>query len=209
MDQKANDTFGSNAEDGTASSGTKAMGYGSSAGGMSTDATPGANFGHAGGIEGTRRTSAPGEELLGGTSDVGSDFSRSTETPLGLSRETLSDRFTTAKDKASDKAGELKSTLADKLESGAGKLRQRSGGGTPSYPSFSADGSTATVSGTNDLARVGEQVAGGMEKGADWLRNNDLNSMRDSVEKEVKANPGRSLLFAAVAGYLLGKAFRR
>ncbi len=206
MDQKTNDTFGSGAEGGTASSGTRGS-HESSAAGMSAGANPGANFGHAGGVEGSRRTSSSGEELFGGTTDTGSDSSRSTESPLGLSRETLSDRFATAKDKASDRAGELKSTLADKLESGAEKLRQRSG--TPAYTGFSADGSTATVAGTHDLARVGEQVAGGMEKSADWLRNNDLNSVKDSIEKEVKTNPGRSLLFAAVAGYVLGKAFRR
>lgn len=203
MDQKDNDTFGSSGEGDTASSGSRGMGQGSSAAGMSTGVSPGANFGHAGGLEGTRSTSSPGEETFGGTSDTGSDFSRVTEKPLGLSGETLSDRFATAK----DRAGELKSTLADKLQSGAGKLRERSG--TPSYTGFSADGSTATMGGTHDLARVGEQVAGGMEKSADWLRNNDLNSVKDSIEKEVKANPGRSLLFAAVAGYLLGKAFRR
>ncbi len=204
MDQKDNDTFGSSGEGGTASSGSRGMGQGSSAAGMSTGVSPGANFGHAGGLEGTRSASSPGEETFGGTSDTGSDFSSGTETPLGLSRETFRDRFATAK----DRAGELKSTFADKLQSGAGKLRERSGG-TPSYTGFSADGSTATVEGTHDLARVGEQVAGGMEKSADWLRNNDLNSVKDSIEKEVKANPGRSLLFAAVAGYLLGKAFRR
>ena len=152
MDQKTNDTFGSGAEGGTASSGTRGS-HESSAAGMSA----GANLGHAGGVEGSRGTSSSGEELFGGTTDTGSDFSRSTESPLGLSRETLSDRFATAKDKASDRAGELKSTLADKLESGAEKLRQRSG--TPAYTGFSADGSTATVAGTHDLARVGEPVS--------------------------------------------------
>ncbi|MGI9078940.1 MAG: hypothetical protein ACR2G6_16680 [Gemmatimonadaceae bacterium] len=208
MDQKANDSFGSNSEGGSASSETGSTGYGSSAAGMSTGGEPGANFGHAGGVEGSRSTSAPGEEMFGGTSDTGSDFSRSTETPLGLSSEKMSDRFATARDKAADRAGELKATLADKLESGAGRLRQRSGG-TPSYAGASAEGSTSSVAGTHDLARVGEKVAGGMERSADWLRNNDLDTMKDSIEKEVKANPGRSLLFAAVAGYLLGKAFRR
>ncbi|MBC7788648.1 MAG: hypothetical protein H7Z74_01770 [Anaerolineae bacterium] len=208
MDQKSNDTFGSNAESEAGSSGTTGTGYGSSAAGMSTGVTPGANFGHAGGVEGTRSTSAPGEEMFGGTSDTGSDFSRKAETPLGLSKERMSDRFATAKDKAVDRAGELKTTLADKLESGAGKLRQRSNV-TPAYAGASGEGSTSAASGTHELARVGEKVAGGMEMSADWLRNNDLNSMKESVEKEVKANPGRSLLFAAVAGYLLGKAFRR
>ena len=207
MDQKANDTFGSEAE-GSTSSGTAGTGYGSSAAGMSTGAAPGANFGHAGGVEGTRSSSASGEETFGGRSDIGSDFSRGMESTIGLSSEKMSDRFATAKDKAVDRAGELKATLADKLQSGAGKLRQRSGG-TPSYAGATTEGSTTSVSGTHELARVGEKVAGGMEMSADWLRNNDLNSMKESIEKEVKTNPGRSLLVAAVAGYLLGKAFRR
>jgi hypothetical protein len=48
-----------------------------------------------------------------------------------------------------------------------------------------------------------------MHSTADWLRNNDLDSMKNGVEQQVRSNPGRALLVAAVAGYLIGKVIRR
>jgi hypothetical protein len=48
-----------------------------------------------------------------------------------------------------------------------------------------------------------------MQSTADWLRDADLDSMREGVERQVKEHPGRSLLIAVGLGYLLGKAFSK
>ena len=48
-----------------------------------------------------------------------------------------------------------------------------------------------------------------MESSAEWLRDADVDKIKAGVEKQVKEHPGRTLLVALGAGYLLGKAFRR
>lgn len=105
-------------------------------------------------------------------------------------------------DAVREKAGQLKNTLADKLEAGAEKLRQNRGG------LATASGGTAVA--TDDrMAQIGDSVATGMKGTADWLRDADLESLKGDVEKQVKEHPARSLLIAAGIGYLLAKAFRR
>jgi len=96
----------------------------------------------------------------------------------------------------------LPAKLADGLQAGADALRQRR-----SAPS-SGSGVTALV---NDpaLAEISDSLATGMESGADWLRDADLDKLKTGVEKQVKEHPGRTLLVALGAGFLLGKILRR
>ena len=98
--------------------------------------------------------------------------------------------------------GGLPARLADGLQAGADALRQRR-----SAPN-SGSGVTALV---NDpaLAAVSDTLVTGMESSADWLRDADLDKLKTGVEKQVKEHPGRSLLVALGAGYLLGKILRR
>lgn len=106
--------------------------------------------------------------------------------------------------KVREKAGELKVTLADKLEAGAEKLRARSHGDA-SLAAAAAGGTAGAV--TDDrAAQVGDSVARGLQGAADFLREGDL---QESIERQVKEHPARSLLIAAGVGYLLGKALRR
>ena len=100
-----------------------------------------------------------------------------------------------------DKARELQSSLADRLDSGAEKIRQKK---TATLASATDSG---TVSATADtrMANVQDSVARGMNKSADWLRNGDLKA---DIERQVRENPGRTLLIALGLGYVLGKAFR-
>ena len=100
-----------------------------------------------------------------------------------------------------DKARGLQSNLADKLDAGAEKLRQRKQSSTLAGAAESA--SVAVVD--DRTANVQDSVARGMNKSADWLRNGDLKA---DIERQVKENPGRTLLIALGVGYLLGKAFR-
>ena len=102
-----------------------------------------------------------------------------------------------------DKAADIPSIIADGLEAGAKALRHN-------RPIGEAAGSTS-VAVTNDstITAVTDTLASGMQSSADWLREADLEKVKDGVEKQVKEHPARSLLIALGAGYLIGKAFRR
>jgi ElaB/YqjD/DUF883 family membrane-anchored ribosome-binding protein len=119
----------------------------------------------------------------------------------------VSDRFGKAKEKIGERAGELKTSLADKLEQGAEKLRQRSTSGGQ-YAGATGDGSVG-VSEHDKVHQLTDKVAGGMQTTADWVRNADMESVKTDIERQVKEHPARSLLVAVGLGYLLGKAFRR
>ena len=61
-------------------------------------------------------------------------------------------------------------------------------------------------------SRVGEatnQLAGGLQASADWLRDADIDGLKSGIERQVKDHPGRTLAVAVGLGYLLGKAFRK
>ena len=160
-----------------------------------------------------------GSSAFGGTSDVsGSSTSgfgaeaTGSEGTAGLAdrakdaaggaKERLSDVGSTVR----DRAGQAKNSLADALEAGAERLRNRGGqqlAGSTGY----GEGSVAPDGGR--VAEIGDRVAGGLQSSADWLREADLDGLRQGVEKQVRENPGRTLLIAVGLGYLLGKAFRR
>jgi len=106
-----------------------------------------------------------------------------------------------------DRAGNLKDSLADALDSGAERLRQRGG---PNAPLAGAtDGPSVAVEASNRMAPVTTKVAGGMEATAGWLRETDLDSVKTGIERQVKEHPGRTLLVAIGLGYLIGKAVRK
>jgi hypothetical protein len=110
---------------------------------------------------------------------------------------TVQDKFGQVK----DKARELQSTLADRLDAGADKLRQRK---SATLAGATDSGSMSTTA-DDRMANVQDSVARGMNKSADWLRNGDLKA---DIERQVRENPGRTLLIALGLGYVLGKAFR-
>jgi hypothetical protein len=124
------------------------------------------------------------------------------------------DAATSAKDRASDvgstvreRAGQAKNSLADALEAGAERLRNRGGGQQLAGSTGYGDTSVGTDGGS--VADLGQRVAGGLQTSADWLREADIDGLRQGVERQVRDNPGRTLLIAVGLGYLLGKAFRR
>jgi hypothetical protein len=103
------------------------------------------------------------------------------------------------------KASTIPALLADGLEAGAQALRQH----RPVSTEPAAAGSSVAVSKDSSVAAVTDTLASGMQSSADWLRDADLEKIRDGVEKQVKEHPARTLLVALGAGYLIGKAFRR
>jgi len=117
--------------------------------------------------------------------------------------EPVADGSTSARDKLSG----FKHTIADALESGADKLR-RQASNDAATTSTDAGGAFAIAS-ESRLGQTSNQVAGGMQSAADWIREADLDGLKTGIERQVKEHPGRSLAIAVGVGYLLGKAFRR
>ena len=152
-----------------------------------------------------------------GTADgyrVASTESATHEARTEHMKDAARDRLDDARERVGDAAERargwkqsLEQTLADRLEAGAGKLRERgsteSGMGTPAYATA---GGTSRAGAADRVDSVERKVAGGMEATADWLRNGDLQS---AVEEQARTNPTRTLLVALGVGYLLGKALRR
>ena len=141
------------------------------------------------GMAGTAPTSGQDFETSGGTdtTDRAKQVKANVDDKLG---------------RVKDKARELQSTLADRLDSGAEKLRQRGQRATLAGATGTAE---VDVASTERMTQVQDSVARGMHKSADWLRNGDLKA---DIERQVRDNPGRTLLIALGVGYLLGKAFR-
>jgi hypothetical protein len=131
----------------------------------------------------------------GGTS--GTTDGASLQDRLGSAREMAGERLGQAKEKAT----QLKATLADKLEAGAGALRQSPADGSAQYAG--ANGATADTN--PQLAQLRTTGADVMQKTAEFLRTGDL---RTTVEEQMRTNPGRTLLIAVGLGYVLGKAIR-
>lgn len=194
-----------------------ADGYtGGSSGGAGSGGAAGSTggYGNSGDLTGSAGYGSSGSAGTGSSSFGGST---GTETSSGGGSgggigDRARDLAGSAKDKLADVgsnvregAGNAKNKLADALEAGAGKLRQRAGSGQLSGSPGSSD---VTVS-ADGVSQVSDRVAGGMQATADWLRDADLDSMRQGVERQVKEHPGRTLLIAVGLGYLLGKAFRK
>ena len=99
-----------------------------------------------------------------------------------------------------ERAVQAKTQLADKLEAGAGRLRQRVN------KTRKVDDAIATTK--QRVVETSERVATGMERSADWLRNANATSFQQGLERQVRENPGRTLLIAGAIGYLLGRAFK-
>ena len=122
--------------------------------------------------------------------------------------QSLGDRAASGLGGAREKASELKATLADKLEAGAQKLRSQQQSGQ--YAGAGGYGGTADLAGDSGrMGKVNDKLAQGMQSTADFIRNADLDNVKSGIERQVRENPGRTLLIAAGIGYLLGKAFRK
>lgn len=222
MDRNPNDGFntGNTGQGGTGSTPTYGAGGMGSAGstGASSDRpegmrdVPGAPGVYTGG--GTPgSSSASGGASTGNFADrAGSARDTATER-LGQAREMAGERLGQAREAAAsglsnvrERAGELRTTLADKLEQGAEKLRGGTSGthgaayAAPGSISIAADGSAGQLSNT---------IAGAAQGAADFLRDADMQNLKVGIEKQVRENPARTLLIAVGLGYLIGKAFRR
>jgi ElaB/YqjD/DUF883 family membrane-anchored ribosome-binding protein len=207
MERNANDPFG-NQNTSDASSGAGFGGAGSQAGSQGAGASGTGGFG--GSTSGNTGTGG-----YGGTSDA--SFSRDTSTEsagvgdraknaMGTAQEKLAGAGSTVR----DKAGTLKNSLADALESGAERLRQQgAGGGQTAGAAATGESVGMLADQPNRMGDYSNQLAGGMQGAADWLRDADLDGLKSGLERQVKEHPGRTLAVAVGLGYLLGKAIRK
>jgi ElaB/YqjD/DUF883 family membrane-anchored ribosome-binding protein len=171
-----------------------------------SDASSGAGFGGTSG-QGSQAGSQ-GSGNASGTADA--SFSRDTsgdsQNVADRARGALSDAGSTVR----DRAGNLKNSLADALESGAERLRHQGSGGGQMAGAAATGGSASMVSDQSGrMTDMSNQVAGGLQGAADWLRDADLDGMKTGLERQVKEHPGRTLAIAVGLGYLLGKAIRK
>jgi hypothetical protein len=133
------------------------------------------------------------------TPETGGEQTTTGETDRGISS-----RVRSVASSVKDKASGLPAMLADGLQAGAEALRQRRGS-----TEVSAPGSSVAITSDPSIAAVTDTLASGMQSSADWLRDADLDKLKEGVEKQVKEHPARTLLVALGAGYLIGKALRR
>jgi len=186
----------------------------------------GGGFGNAGNTLGTQgygaASSAAGAGAAAGaatTDGTASDVGRTTGTSesagfadrardiAGVTQDKLADVGANVR----ERMGTAKDSLADALESGATKLRQRVHGSQAAgeqggqLAAATPTGTVTTADGR--VVQIGDKVASGMDATADWIRDADLDSLKVGIERQVKEHPGRTLLMAVGLGYLLGKAF--
>jgi hypothetical protein len=207
MERNSNDTFGSsNTSESTSGS------FGSGPGSIGSANSP-SSFGA--GISGSSAgIGSAGTAGTTGTSDA--SFSRDSSTDAGSLADRAKDAASTASEKLADvgstvrdRAGSFKNTLADALETGAEKLRARGAGGGQIAGASATGGSMDMVGDGSRLSETTNQLAGGLQASADWLRDADMDGLKSGVERQVKEHPGRTLAVAVGLGYLLGKALRK
>ena len=206
MDRNPNESFGGQQDAGQG--GQSGFGSGSTSGSQSFGAS-GAGSSSDAGSSGGFSTGSGGASTasFGAGSSQGGTGSRAGQDNIG---DRAKDALGNAGDKVQgglsnvrEKAGNLKSSLADKLEAGAEKLRSQ--GQSGQYAG--ATGTSGVAVG--DANQVTDKLATGMQRSAEWLREADLDNMREGIENQVKTHPGRTLLIALGLGYVLGKAFRK
>jgi ElaB/YqjD/DUF883 family membrane-anchored ribosome-binding protein len=188
MERNANDNFGSQSTSGSAS-------------GASFGSTSGSPSGAAGGSSAGTSDASFSRDATTDASGI-ADRARSAASTAG---EKLADVGSTVR----DRAGNLKETLASALETGAERLRQQGAGGGQVAGAAATGGSAGMVAEDSRLGQATNQLAGGMQGAADWLRDTDLDGLKSGIERQVKEHPGRTLAVAVGVGYLLGKALRK
>ena len=139
-------------------------------------------------------------QKFGETSSFGSDSASASNPADAPGTPQVYDKVDETSASVRDRALQMKTQLADKLETGAGRLRQRA------TNMEKIDNAIATTK--QRVAQTSDRVAAGMERSADWLRNANVTSFQQGLERQVRENPGRTLLIAGAIGYLLGRAFK-
>lgn len=84
----------------------------------------------------------------------------------------------------------IKSTVADKLKAASEALKGK-------------------AEQNNQASGYAGQASGWLAGAADYVRDLDTTQVKSDIQRQVRTNPGRSLIIAGAAGLLLGALFRR
>jgi hypothetical protein len=113
--------------------------------------------------------------------------------------ERITERVSGAAEAVRAKTGNIQAGLADLLESSAEAIRSRGTSAADSIGEAAGDGAAER------LAQTGEATADILERGAMWLRENDLSDLEGRVTDQLERHPARTLLVAAGIGFLLSR----
>lgn len=208
MERNANDNFG-NQNTGDSTTGSFASGSGSQVGSQGgSQGSPSSGSYGAGAPNVSGSTGSTGSSDASFSRDSMADSGNLTDRAKNIAS-SAGDKLAGAGSTVRDKAGTWKNSLADALESGAEKLRTQGAGGGQLAGASATGGSDAMIADGSRVQGATNQIAGGLQASADWLRDADLDSMKSGIERQVKEHPGRTLAIAVGVGYLLGKAIRK
>jgi hypothetical protein len=106
-------------------------------------------------------------------------------------------------DQVKDKSQQAAAVATEKADQGIDKAADAAQGLADTL----RDKATALPGGerTTDLAY---QAASGLERGADYLRDKDVDAMRGDLEDLIRRYPTQSVIVGLAAGFLLARAFR-
>jgi len=107
-----------------------------------------------------------------------------------------------ALDQAKAKGGEIQENVQHATEQGMDKAASAAEGlaGTLREKADQLPGDRTT--------ELAYQAAGGLERGAEYLRDADLNNIRGDVETMIRKYPMQSIAVGIAAGFLLARLFR-
>lgn len=141
------------------------------------------------------QSSTSNEGVSGVVSSIGAK-ARDTVSELG---EEVQARASDVLGDVREHAGDLQATVADALDSGAERIRQRIG----------ADDENQVTGVAGRVSGAGEAIAEGLERAALWLRENDLTDLGTLIRQQLKEHPGRTALVALGLGIVLGRGTKR
>jgi ElaB/YqjD/DUF883 family membrane-anchored ribosome-binding protein len=141
------------------------------------------------------------------TERKGEEMPNDSGSPGDVAKET----FESVRDDFSTRAGEVKSKVSDMARTAADSVDQaRSAAARGLNTAASAIHDQADrLPGGDRVSGLAHSAADRLSSTADYVRRNDLNSVRGDVEALVKNNPGPALLAAAAVGFLIGRAIAR
>ncbi|MFY9609873.1 MAG: hypothetical protein WAU45_14800 [Blastocatellia bacterium] len=84
----------------------------------------------------------------------------------------------------------IKGKVAEGLKSAAGSLRPK---GRPE----------------GAMSDYASQASGWLDSAGDYVRDMDVSQVKTDIQRQMRANPGRTLLIAGAAGLIVGALFRR
>jgi ElaB/YqjD/DUF883 family membrane-anchored ribosome-binding protein len=118
--------------------------------------------------------------------------------------QSLGEKLSDTAGQVKDKVGVLGRNAADKVD----ENRDAAASGLDKAASALHD-KAESLPGGGKVTSLARAAADRMTSTADYVREHDVDGMMKDVESLVKNNPGRSLLAAAVIGFLLGRTFSR